>query len=63
MKRLIVGAFIGLTMLAFSGCTKNSTTEADAKCSASSKCDGATKCSGDTPKAVTTKCDASKKCG
>lgn len=51
MKRLIVSVFIGLTVLAFTGCTKNSNAETDAKCSASSKCDGATKC------------DASKKCG
>ncbi|UPT77470.1 hypothetical protein MN086_10535 [Sulfurovum sp. XGS-02] len=63
MKSFIISAFIGLTMLAFTGCTKNGTAEAEAKCSASSKCEGATKCSGDTSKAVTTKCDASKKCG
>ncbi len=62
MKNLIVSAFIGLAMLAFTGCTKNNTTETTAKCSTSSKCDGATKCSGDKVKA-TTKCDASKKCG
>ena len=63
MKKLIVSAFIGLAMLAFTGCTKNSETDVGAKCSASSKCSGATKCSGDTVKTATTKCDASKKCG
>ena len=63
MKKLIVGAFISLAMLAFSGCTKNGSAEADTKCSASSKCSGATKCSADKSKTVATKCDASKKCG
>lgn len=57
MKKLIFNAFIGLAMLAFTGCTKNSNTKVDTKCSASSKC------SGGTVKTVTTKCDASKKCG
>ncbi|GIT98829.1 hypothetical protein [Sulfurovum sp. TSL1] len=63
MQKFIVGAFIGLAMLAFIGCTKNNTVESDTKCSTSTKCEGTTKCSGDRSKAVTTKCDASKKCG
>ncbi len=63
MKNFIVSVFIGLSMLVFTGCTKNDSAESEAKCSASTKCEGATKCSGDKSKAVTTKCDASKKCG
>lgn len=47
MKKLMMSAFIGLAVLAFTGCTKNSNTEVDTKCSASSKCGGTTKCNGD----------------
>ena len=63
MKKLIVSLLIGLAMVAFTGCTKNSDAEAAAKCSASSKCDGAAKCSGDKAKEIVTKCDSSGKCG
>lgn len=34
MKKLMMSAFIGLTMLAFTGCTQNTTKEVDTKCSA-----------------------------
>jgi hypothetical protein len=53
MKTLIMSAFIGLTMLAFTGCTQNTTKEVDTKCSAD------TKCSGGNAKNVT----PAKKCG
>lgn len=59
MKKLIVGAFIGWALLAFTGCTQNTTKEVDTKCSGSSKCEGATKQSAAKTEVATTKCDAS----
>lgn len=63
MKKLIFSSLIGLALVAFTGCTKNSDAETTEKCSASGKCDGATKCSGDKAKKVVAKCDSSGKCG
>ena len=57
MKKLIVSLLIGLAMVAFTGCTKNSDADAAAKCSASGKC------SGDNAKEAIPKCGQSGKYG
>ena len=56
MKKLIFTALVGLSMIAFTGCTTGSDASANtnnAKCSASGKC---------SSKKVTKKCAASGKC-
>jgi len=35
MKKLMMSALIGLALLAFTGCTQNTTKEVDTKCSGS----------------------------
>ena len=61
MKKLIFTALVGLSMVAFTGCTTGNDAKANtsAKCSASGKCSTSGKCSA---KKVAKKCSASGKC-
>ena len=62
MKKLIFTALVGLSMIAFTGCTTGNDASANtnnAKCSASGKCSTSGKCSS---KKIDKKCSSSGKC-
>ena len=59
MKKLIFTTLVGLSMIAFTGCTTGNDASTNTKCAASGKCSASGKCAA---KKVAKKCAASGKC-